>query len=610
MSHFSSGRRVLGVLAAASAALTPGIVPASASAKPVARSYIVLASNDHADLRSSLRRVGARRIARLDLIGGLTARMTARQAGRLRRVAGVRSVVLNLPAPSRDLAPLGEFDTGKLSYVTDLVGANALWRVGATGRGIDIAIIDTGVSPALGLTDPGKVVLGPDLSLDAGDPAARQSDGYGHGTHLASIAAGRSAPAGADYRAASSAGALVGVAPDARIVSVRVGAHDGVADITQVVAGITWATEHAHSDGLNIRVILVSYGTDAQLGYRRDPLALAAEAAWRKGIVVIAAGGNDGFVDRTDALVGPARDPFVIAVGALDPRRTASPGDDAVAEFSSRGNDAVDGSLRPPDLLAPGRSIEAGRAVGSEADLTAGAQPETASDRLRGSGTSQAAAVVAGAAALVLSAMPNATPDIVKAALVGSAKPLPNASIRAQGYGRVDLRGLLRPAFRLPWTMQGFDPAVPDEMALDEARGSARITIDGHDITGAIDVFGRPVVDDLARRIDAGTSWEGGVFNGAAWTGSGWGEPSWAGNAWQGLPLPPAVVPPSPGGVPVTDVVHGGVKPGSTTAIEDPTEVPTDPVDAGSEPPVVGWTRSSWSRSSWSRSSWSTGAWN
>ena len=116
-----------------------------------------------------------------------------------------------------------------------------------------------------------------------------------------------------------------------------------------MVAAINWVTEHAHDNGLNIRVLNLSYGTPAGQDYTLDPLAYAVENAWRKGIVVVVSGGNDG--TSFQSLANPAQDPPVIAVGAEDPVGTEQPLDDTVPGFSDRGT-----ALRHVDVVAPGRA--------------------------------------------------------------------------------------------------------------------------------------------------------------------------------------------------------------------------------------------------------------
>jgi hypothetical protein len=141
---------------------------------------------------------------------------------------------------------------------------------------------------------------------------------------------------------------FVGVAPDARLVSVKVGAASGAVDASQLIAAIDWVVQHRRDNGLNIRILNLSLGTDSAQPSTLDPLMYAAEVAWRKGITVVVAAGNQG--TTRGRLDDPAADPFLVAVGASDTGSTVDLKDDQVAEFSSRGN-----TVRNPDLVAPGR---------------------------------------------------------------------------------------------------------------------------------------------------------------------------------------------------------------------------------------------------------------
>src|SRR3954467_7918252 len=319
-------------------------------------------------------------------------------------------------------------DTGSLDEITSIVHARESWAAGYTGKGVDVAVIDTGVAPVPGLSS-GNVINGPDLSFDSTHRDVRYKDAYGHGTHVASIIAGRDqAGPPSSYLDRTR---FTGVAPDARIVSLKVGATDGSADVSQVIAAIGWVTEHAHDNGLNIRVLNLSYGTPAGQDYRTDPLAYAVETAWRKGIVVVVSGGNDG--TSFQSLANPAQDPAVIAVGAEDPVGTEQPLDDPVPAFSDRGT-----ALRHVDVAAPGVHVLGLRVPNGYADQ---AFPSARAGRFfRGSGTSQAAAVVTGAAAaLLLQRNPALTPDQVKVLLAASATPIPLGTVTNTGAGLIDV---------------------------------------------------------------------------------------------------------------------------------------------------------------------------
>ncbi|MDP3714406.1 MAG: S8 family serine peptidase [Mycobacteriales bacterium] len=377
-------------------------------------------------------------------------------------------------------------------------------QVGAPGRragaGIGVALIDSGVARVKGL-DRSRIVQGPDLSFESQSDELRHRDTFGHGTHLAGIAVGRE-----------------GIAPGARLVSLKVANAHGAADVSQVLAAVDWVVEHRDDPTYGARVLNLSFGTDATQSYLADPLAFAVEQAWRKGVVVVTSAGNRGAGDGR--MTNPATDPFVIAVGAADTRGTVDRADDVLAGFSSTGS-----TTRAPDLLAPGSRIASLRAPGSTIDR---ARPEARDGKaFRGSGTSQAAAVVSGAAAALLAERPELTPDQVKALLVGTATPMP-------GGAMLDLAAALRaPTPSSALARQAFAPSRGDG-SLDAARGTMRLVApDGSVLRGEQDVIGAPF--DAAAHAAAsadGTAWVDGTWNGAVWTGAAAGDTDWASSTW------------------------------------------------------------------------------
>ena len=202
-----------------------------------------------------------------------------------------------------------------MSSTTDYTGAQAWWAAGYTGKGVDVALIDSGVAPVEGLDAPGKVINGPDLSLESQAPNLANLDTFGHGTFMAGLIA-----ADAPDRADAGPDHYRGMAPDARIVSVKVATADGGTDVSQVIAAIDWVVQHRNDNGMNIRVLNLSYGTNSSQWYGVDPLAFAVEQAWDAGIVVVAAAGNSGYQGKgsSPALANPAFDKRIIAVGASD----------------------------------------------------------------------------------------------------------------------------------------------------------------------------------------------------------------------------------------------------------------------------------------------------
>ncbi len=433
-------------------------------------------------------------------------------------------------------------DHGSLNWIEKRYGVQDTWSKTdssgqkITGKGVTVAVIDTGVAPVPGLDDPGKVINGPDLSFDSQDPETRYLDGYGHGTHMAAIIAGRDAnlPPGKDGQSRyTDPRYFVGMAPDARILNVKAAASDGGTDVTQVIAAVDWVVQHRNDNGMNVRVINLSYGTRSTQSYLLDPLAKAVENAWRHGIVVVVAAGNDGIASPT--LTMPAADPYVVAVGAVDNRGTDGFKDDIVAPFSNGGDKA-----RRPNLIAPGKSVVSLRVRGSAADVghPEGLLPGDADGRFfRGSGTSQAAAVVSGAVALILQARPTLTPDQVKRLLVASADRLEDNPQPAMGAGVLNVKtalGLATPSATT--TRQLWAPAT-GLGTLEASRGDA-IVVDpanGVALTGEVDALGAPWgAAAWASASTAAAAWSGGVWNSNTWTGDAWGSDSWSGTAWAG----------------------------------------------------------------------------
>jgi serine protease AprX len=275
---------------------------------------------------------GGRVLRRLPIVDGVVARVPAGAIGEIRRAAGVGAVSADRRFQLHE-AGASASEGVTLEQVREAAGVAGA----GTGAGVDVALVDSGITPVPGLDARDKVVNGPDFSTDAGDDALRHLDAFGHGTHLAGIIAGDGA-------------GLAGVAPDSRLVNVKVADRDGDTSLSRLLAGIDWVVRNRSRDGLEIRVVNLAFGAETDGTYRDDPIAFAVEQAWRHGIVVVAAAGNGGAAST--ALDSPAVDPYVLAVGAQDMLGTATREDDVVADFSSRGS-----AERSPDVLAPGVAV-------------------------------------------------------------------------------------------------------------------------------------------------------------------------------------------------------------------------------------------------------------
>ena len=300
---------------------------------------------------------------------------------------------------------------------SNVVGADRLWAEGVDGEGVTVAVVDTGVAKVADLA--GRVIGGVDLS-GGGDP---YQDEFGHGTFVAGLIAGNGASSGGQYK---------GVAPRAKIVSIKIAGADGASDVSHVLAAMQWAVSNKANFG--IRVLNLSLGTDSTQSYHLSPLNAAVERAWDGGIVVTVSSSNNG--PGAGTITKPGDDPLVITVGAVDDRGTGGRGDDVMAGFSGQGPTTADG-LTKPDLVAPGRSVISLRAPGSAIDA---AYPgsRVGSAYFKGSGTSFSTAVVSGAAALLLQREPGLTPNQVKARLLGTAAagPVGQPQRRRAGVAR------------------------------------------------------------------------------------------------------------------------------------------------------------------------------
>ena len=553
------------------------VATTSFAVRPVAPALAVIVRSTADGVAAAERLVvqlGGRIDLQLGIINGFRATVPPAALERLAGSEQIFSITPDEPVHLNAVDPTLGYDTGDDGspyLVAKAVGATNAWSAGLTGAGVDVAVIDTGVVPLPELAN--RVVYGPDLSPESQVDALRYLDSYGHGTFMAGLIAGRD-PKLTSVKATTQSN-YTGIAPDARVVSVKVSTYNGATDVSQVLAAIDWIVQHRQSGGLNIRVLNLSFGTDSVQDYRLDPLTYAAEVAWRAGIVVVAAGGNQGFGNAR--LNDPAYDPFIIAVGADDTRGTAGSGNDLVPDFSAQGT-----ATRGVDFVAPGRSVISLRAAGSYIDTNF--PNGRVGDRFfRGSGTSQAAAVTSGVVALLLQQRPELTPDQVKYILRGSAAPLPAETSVSKGQGLVSVTRAM--TFATPsasTAFQSFEPAT-GLGSLDAARGSQRLTDSGVVLTGEQDIFAKTFdTSKWAPLSLSGSSWTGGDWMGSSWTGSSWTGSSWTGSSWTGSSW------------------TGSSWTGSSW---------TGSSWTGSSWTGSSWTGSSWTGSSWTGSSWTGSSW-
>jgi len=274
---------------------------------------------------------------------------------------------------------------------------------------------------------------------------------------------------------------------------------------------------------------------------------------------VVVAAGNQG--NNSNGLDDPAIDPYVIAVGASDTNNTTMVKFHSPAGFTSQGD-----GTRNPDLSAPGVHVVSLRDPGSFVDDQFGATASVTNRFFLGSGSSQAAAVVSGAAALLLSQRPGLSPDQVKA-LLDTHTHYMSGPTSLKGSGELNLGAVLNaptPNVTQTW------PSSSGTGTLEASRGSNHVAdANGTALSGEQDIFGNAVNTSALAASEANASaWNGGVFNGSSWSGSSWSGSSWSGASWSGASW------------------------------------------SGSSWSGSSWSGASWSGASWSGSSWSGGSWS
>jgi hypothetical protein len=283
------------------------------------------------------------------------------------------------------------------------IGAPAAWAAGYDGKGVKVAVVDTGIDTRH--ADLAPQVVAEKNFTDSPDT----QDHVGHGTHVASTVAGTGAESQGTYK---------GVAPGAELLNAKVLNDSGFGTDSSIIAGMEWAVDQG------AKVINASLESQDTEGV--DPVEETVNRLSDKALFVIAAGNSGPGVSTVGS---PGSADSALTVGAVDKT-------DALADFSARGPRVGDGAVKP-DLTAPGVDITAAAAEGSLIDTDPGT-PHPAPGYLTISGTSMATPHVAGAAALLAQEHPDWTGQRIKAALVGSVKPGPYAAYE-QGSGRVDV---------------------------------------------------------------------------------------------------------------------------------------------------------------------------
>ena len=410
------------------------------------------------------------------------------------------------------------------------INAPAAWSTyGVSGRGIGVAVIDSGVYAHPDIA--GRIAAQVDFTgttVTTMDPVTLATtttttgtvtlgnDPGGHGTHVAGLIAGNGA---------SSGSAFTGVAPGANIVDVRVIRSDGTSNTGIVLRGMQWVLNNRVA--YNIKVANLSLGAPVTKSYKLDPLATAAQVLNFAGITVVVSAGNSGPTGAT--ITSPANDPFVISVGAIDDNQTVTTGDDTIATFSSRGRTALDAGNKP-DVSAPGRRMVSLRSPGSTLDTLYPERRVSGTDPLAAgyftlSGTSMAAPVVAGTVALMLERNPTLAPNQIKKRLKAGATPLAGHTALDQGAGRVDVA---KTVGSIDTSREYSDGRVTDSFAKD-----MRKFIQGQPLMWKDRTFNGGV--DSHNITWENITWENITWDNVTWENISWENLTWENITWENI---------------------------------------------------------------------------
>ena len=469
--------------------------------------------------RASARRIAgaAKSVARLGgtlkhilpIVGGVSARLKGVHLLKLTRDGDVDYVVKDQKLRAQFDPALDSVKAGSPGILE--VDAPRAWsQLGLTGRGVGVAVVDSGVYAHPDLA--GRIVAAIDFTAVA--PTVSNiplNDLGGHGTHVAGLIAGDGTRSGGIY---------AGVAPNANIIDVRVIDGHGGSNVSIILRGLQWIL--ANRATYNIKVVNMSLGATPTGSYKSDLMATAAEILNFAGVAVVVSAGNSGPLAGT--ITTPGTDPYVITVGALDDNGTALRADDLMATFSSRGRTPFE-NLPKPDLVAPGRKMVSLRAPGSELDSLfpdrqVTVQGALSAEYYRLSGTSMAAPVVSGTIALMFERNPTLSTAQVKKRLKSTATPLAFGTTLDRGAGLVNAYGASASASVEKEQGAG---RVSDAFAKDMKRFIQGQQFVWRDLTynGGVD--------------SGGTTWEGVTWENVRWDAVTWENVTWEGFTWEGV---------------------------------------------------------------------------
>jgi serine protease AprX len=379
-------------------------------------SVIVQVTGENDRVAGAVERLGGRVTKDLHIISAFAAEMNAAAAMNIARDPNVRWVSLDgkvesagKPVRTNEEPPVPAPE----NYYLDTTGVRQTWEMDLDGKGITVAVIDSGVYAdndfkGESKKDPYRIIYA--ISFSPG--SFKTDDATGHGTHVAGIVGGNGL---------ASDGMYAGVAPNVNLINLKVSDETGMAYESDVVAAMQWVYDN--KDLYNVRVVNISLNSTVEQSYHTSPIDAALEILWFNGVVVVASAGNCGSGGTYNAVnAAPANDPFIITVGASDEHGTADFTDDTIASFSAFST-TMDGNVKP-DIIAPGKDIVSVSAWSSDWRFNHPDRVVMDGEYFRLSGTSMAAPVVTGAVALLLQDEPDLTPDQVKYRLINTGRTI------------------------------------------------------------------------------------------------------------------------------------------------------------------------------------------
>ena len=348
---------------------------------------------------------------RLPMIDSYVVEIPKEKIGQLKKIKGIKKVESDTHI------------TAQMNVARETVNGRWASENRITGRGVGVAVLDTGIYPHKDFTGiRNRIIAFKDFVNEYEFPY----DDNGHGTHVSGIIGGDGYKSNGKYK---------GIAPDCHLIGVKVLDESGSGKISDVLAGLQWVIDNRKK--YNINLVNVSVGTeDRDNEGEESALVRGINAAWDAGLVVVVAAGNNG--PKRMSVTTPGISRKVITVGSSDDKETVDILGDYITNYSGRGPTSA--CIRKPDVVAPGSNI-----ISCDTDKKYIPGENTKIQEIgyiTKSGTSMATPVVTGSIALMLTRNKRITNKEIKLKLKKSTNDL-GYSREHQGWGLIDIKKLV-----------------------------------------------------------------------------------------------------------------------------------------------------------------------